>query len=113
MSTPSPPQELREFHRIRFPLSERPTLTVANQALAVIDVSVRGLRYITSSRLSPNPGDTVAGVVRFRRGAQAKIEGTVVRVQNDHVALHLGKEIPFSILIAEQRYLHLRYPTWS
>ncbi|MBL8251207.1 MAG: PilZ domain-containing protein [Candidatus Competibacter sp.] len=109
----SPAQDLREFHRIRFPLSERPTFICENRSFAVIDVSGRGVRYAATGQPPPNLGDTVAGVLRFRRGPPVSIEGSVVRVQSDHIALHLKKEIPFSILIAEQRYLHARYPMWS
>ncbi|MEI2741079.1 MAG: PilZ domain-containing protein [Candidatus Competibacter sp.] len=106
-------QDLREFHRIRFPLSERPTFVFESRSFAVIDVSARGVRYAAPGLPPPNPGDHIAGLLRFRRGAPIKIEGNVVRVQGDHIALHLRKEIPFSILIAEQRYLHARYPMWS
>lgn len=109
----TPPQELREFHRIRFPLSERPTFVCENRSFAVIDVSARGVRYAATDQPPPNLGDAIAGVIRFRRGSPVTIEGRVVRVQGDHIALHLKKEIPFSILIAEQRYLHARYPMWS
>ncbi|MBL8258970.1 MAG: PilZ domain-containing protein [Candidatus Competibacteraceae bacterium] len=111
--TSSPAHDLREFHRIRFPLAERPTFVCADQAFAVIDVSARGVRYLAPELPALNPGDPVAGMLRFRRGSPIKIEGNVVRVQGDHVALHLKKEIPFSLLIAEQRYLHARYPMWS
>ena len=111
---PTPPaQELREYHRIRFPISERPTFACEGKSFAVIDVSVRGLRYAAPGVALPQIHDTVTGTLRFRRGAQAKIEGVVVRVQNDQIALHLTKEISFALLIAEQRYLHSRYPMWS
>ncbi len=88
-----PAQELREFHRIRFPISQR-NLRCEGKSFAVIDVSVRGLRYAAPGVAPPQIHDTVAGTLRFRRGAQAKIEGVVVRVQNDQIALHLTKEIP-------------------
>lgn len=112
MTTP-PEQELRESHRIRFPISERPTFLHEGKSFAVIDVSVRGLRYAAPGQTLPKPQDPITGILHFRRGARIKVEGIVVRVQNDHVALRLAKEIPFSILLAEQRYLHARYPMWS
>lgn len=111
---PSPPeQELREFHRIRFPIVERPTFSHEGKSFAVIDVSARGLRYAAPGQPLPKPQDSITGTLHFRRGTRIKIEGVVVRVQNDHVALHLVKEIPYPILLAEQRYLHARYPMWS
>ncbi len=110
---PAPNPELREYHRIRFPISERPTFLRENQTYAVIDVSVRGLRYVVHSGSFPKLHDPIEGILRFRRGAQIKITGTVVRIQTNHVALHLDKDISFAILLAEQRYLHARYPMWS
>lgn len=111
---PSPPdQELREFHRIRFPISERPTFVREGKSFDVIDVSVRGLRYASPGQPPPNPHDSITGILHFRRGARIKIDGTVVRVQNGQIALRLNQEIPFAVLLAEQRYLHSRYPMWS
>ncbi|MER2581589.1 MAG: PilZ domain-containing protein [Candidatus Competibacter sp.] len=106
-------QELRQFHRIRFPIAERPTFLHEGKSLTVIDVSAWGLRYAAPGQPLPQLQDPIVGLLRFRRGTQIKIEGVVVRIQNDHVALQLTKEIPFSILLAEQRYLHARYPMWS
>lgn len=111
MSAPNP--ELREYHRIRFPISERPTFLYEKQVCTVIDVSVRGVRYAAPNGLFPKLHDSIEGILRFRRGAQVKIAGTVVRIQNNHVALHLDQDISFAILLAEQRYLHARYPMWS
>ncbi len=106
-------QELRQFHRIRFPISERPIFLHEGKSLTVIDVSAWGLRCAAPGQPLPQLQDPIVGLLRFRRGTQIKIEGVVVRIQNDHVALQLAKEIPFSILLAEQRYLHARYPMWS
>ncbi len=110
---PPPDQELREYHRIRYPLAERPTLLLENRSFTVIDVSVRGLFYIAPGGPFPQPRDPIKGILRFRRGAQVVIEGEVVRVHETGIALHLRREIPFSVLLAEQRYLHKRYPMWS
>jgi hypothetical protein len=110
---PSPNPELREFHRIRFPISERPTFLHKDKSYPVIDVSIRGFCYSASGGPLPKPHDSIKGILRFRRGAQVKIEGTVVRIQNEEVALHLNQEIPFAVLLAEQRYLHKHYPAWS
>lgn len=106
-------QERRQHHRIRFPISERPTFLIADKAYAVIDVSARGVQYIMTEQPLPSIRENISGILRFRRGVRVTVEGVVVRFQNDRVALHLTREIPFSILLAEQRYLHARYPMWS
>lgn len=106
-------QERRQHHRIRFPISERPAFLIASQSFAVIDVSARGLQYIMTEPPLPAMRENISGILQFRRGTQVAVEGVVVRSQNERVALHLNREIPFSILLAEQRYLHARYPMWS
>ena len=105
--------ERRQYHRIRYPLPERPKFECAGQTCAVLDISARGLRYAVVGAALPNPHDLIQGILRCRRSAPVTIEGTVVRAQNGEVALFLHQEIPFTVLIAEQRYLHQRYPMWS
>ena len=106
-------QEKRQHHRIRYPLSERPKFHDADRIYAVLDISARGLRYAIPDGPFPEPHDLVKGVLHCRRNAPTLIEGTVVRVQSGEAALYLHREIPFAVLLAEQRYLHQRYPMWS
>jgi hypothetical protein len=109
-----PTQERRQDHRIRYPLAERPSFLCDRNTYAVIDVSAHGLRYLASSGATPMPYTPISGILQFRRGHQAPIEAMVLRVQNNQVVLYLSKsEIPFSVLLDEQRYLHARYPMWS
>ncbi|MCC6134305.1 MAG: PilZ domain-containing protein [Candidatus Contendobacter sp.] len=105
--------ERRQYHRIRYPFPERPKFECAGQTCAVLDISARGLRYAVVGVDPPNPHDLIKGILRCQRSAAVAIEGTVVRAQNGEVALFLHQEIPFTVLIAEQRYLHQRYPMWS
>lgn len=112
MSSP-PNQELREFHRIRYPISERPTFLHEGKAYPVMDVSVQGLRYAIPGGPVPPLHQPIKGILRFRRGPSINIQGKVVRTQEEQVALYLDQEIPAAILFTEQRYLHKHYPTWS
>lgn len=113
-ATLSPREERRGFHRIQYPRAERPSFfPVGKKAYPVLDVSGHGLRYACSDHPLPNLHETIKGVLRFQRSAEISIEGTVVRNQNQQIALHLHEEIPFNILLAEQRYLRAHYPMWS
>ena len=118
-STPNPglptmDGEKRQYHRIRYPLRERPTFLWEGKSHVVIDVSARGLRYLAPGTMFPKPGTPVRGTLRFRHGVQINIDARVARVQPPEVALYLpNDEIPFAVLMAEQRYLHNHYPMWS
>jgi hypothetical protein len=106
--------ERREFHRICYPITAYPSLFLERKkAFLVMDVSARGLRYGASKAPTPNLYQLVKGILHFRRSARINIEGTVIRAQNNEIALYLHQEIPFNILLAEQRHLHKNYPMWS
>ena len=113
-ATLSPREERRGFHRIQYPRAERPSFfPVGKNAYPVLDVSGHGLRYACPDHPPPSLHETIKGVLRFRRSAEISIEGTVVRNQNRQIALYLHEEIPFNILLIEQRYLRTHYPMWS
>ena len=104
----------RTYYRIRYPFSERPRLIVDNNIYEVIDCGPQGLRYAVRGNPLPPLGTALTGRICFRRGAEVTITGVVVRVNPKEVALYFPSgEIPFSILLAEQRYLHTHYPMWS
>ena len=113
MSSPTD-QDRRQDHRIRYPKAERPFFLCDGKSFPVIDLSARGVRYLGSGSPLPPPYATINGILRFRRGNKVNIEAVVLRVQNEEVVLHLLKrEIPFAVLMDEQRYLLLHYPMWS
>jgi hypothetical protein len=106
--------ERREFHRIRYPITACPSLFLeGKKAFLVMDVSVRGLRYAAPKTPVPNLYQLVKGILHFRRSARINVEGTVIRAQNDEIALYLHQEIPFNVLLAEERNLRKNYPMWS
>lgn len=106
MSSPS----RRALYRIAYPMAERPTFSIGRYAYEVLDCSERGLRYTVKNRRIPSVGTPVAGVLVFRReGASVEITGEVIRARGDVVVLALDEPgIPFSHIIAEQRYLRGR-----
>ena len=104
----------RNHYRIQYPKTERPHLFTEKQTCEILDCSRQGLRYLLSRQTPPPIGAIVEGTVRFRRGATVSITGVVVRVLHKEVALYFpNSEIPASILLEEQRYLHAHYPMWS
>ena len=97
----------RSAYRIPYPFVESPRLIVGTQVLQVVDCSEKGLRFRAAPQEVPEVGTRVQGRLRFPRGAEVVIDGTVVRVKDDEVALHLTDAgVPFRVILQEQ--IHLR-----
>ena len=104
-----PPSSRRELYRVVYPLNQRPILEIGRFSHAIIDCAERGLRFEVKSRRVPSLGTPLAGVVRFRRGVEVEVTGEVVRTRGATVAVALDLPgIPFSHILAEQRYLRAR-----
>ena len=95
----------REHFRIVYPTSARPLFISGIVERDVVDVSEQGMRFRLTGGETSEPGDPVNGIVRFRRGEEAKVVGTVLRVVGQDVAVHLTTGVPLRIIIDEQRYL--------
>jgi hypothetical protein len=104
----------RSFYRIQYPFGERPRLLLDGQSYSVVDCSELGLRYVHPSPSSVEVGHVVRGVLTFHRGAQVVVEGEVVRIQGDQVAVHLSvTPVPLGLILDEQRHLRANYRTRS
>lgn len=100
----------RALYRITYPMTERPTFRLGRHAYEVVDCSERGLRYQVQHRRLPSLGMPLGGTIEFKReGAFVEIAGEVIRTRGDIVVLSLDAPgIPFSHILAEQRYLRSR-----
>ncbi len=103
----------RAHYRIQYPVRDRPHFLVDGREYEVLNCSEMGVCYLAPGEAPVEPGDIVHGHLRFSSGDQVEIEGVVVRVQDDTIALHLsGMPIPFIVILNEQRYLRQKYPMW-
>ena len=101
----------RSYYRIHYPLKERPVLELETGVHDVVDCSEAGLRYVARGAGVPDIGAQIRGTLRFRRGAAFEVGGTVVRLQEGTVAVHLLRaRIPLAAILDEQRYLRKHYP---
>lgn len=99
----------REFYRIEYPRADQPTLRVDGRRYRVHDCSERGLRFAVPAHAAFARGAGVHGLLRFRRGAETEVDGTVVWTSPDAVALQLdGSGIPFALILFEQRRLYAK-----
>ncbi len=95
----------REHYRVVYPEAARPRLIGGGLERDVIDLCEEGLRYRPADAEVRAIGDVIDGFVRLRRGAEVGVTGTVVRVDEREIALHLTVGIPLRVVLEEQRYL--------
>lgn len=101
----------RAFYRIVFPERERPILLLEGREHPVVDCSEHGLRFERRPWPPLELGAVVHGILRFHKGDEIEVEGEVVRLQDEHAAVHLNvRPIPMGRIFEEQRYLRMLYP---
>jgi hypothetical protein len=101
----------RQYYRLSFPFQERPQFQVGAVAMPIIECSERGFRYEPVATHAPQIGDEIAGRIKFRRGTEVDVAGTITRRQDDTLVLVLDSPgVPFAVLMAEQRHLRRHYP---
>lgn len=102
----------RGEYRIPYPPTARPRLRVGEREVAVVDCSQRGLRYVAEAGEAPEIGSTIEGrVCLLSKREWLDVSGTVVRVQDGEVAVHLERPgIPMQRVFDEQRYLARHFP---
>ena len=97
----------RQFYRIPYPAEERPRLVVGSAIHEVLNCSEKGLMFRPSKGEAFQEGDAVIGRMRLASREEIPVAGTVVRVEDGRVSVHLdASHIPFALIIKEQ--LHLR-----
>ncbi len=94
----------RAHERVIYPEGQRPTLIVAGAAYQVVDCSERGLRVARAGAALLETSVDLQGRVRFPTGTEVTIEGVVVRVQDDAIAIQFtGLWIPREVILGELR----------
>ena len=97
-------QEKRKFFRIEYPASMRPTLKVRKHVFEVVNISEKGVMFITDGKASF--GRWVIGEITFSDGQTVIVEGKIVRKREKNIGMFLTiKSIPYSKILSEQRLL--------
>lgn len=81
--------ERRGFERIEYAAGsgDRPLFLSGGGTFEIVDCAERGIRYVPRDRL-PEVGSDVRGTIRFPDGPEVPVEGVVVRVGGDGVAVN-------------------------
>lgn len=94
----------RAHERVIYPHGQRPLLIIGSGSYDICDCSERGLRV---ARANAGPLETsvdIQGRVRFPTGTEVTIEGVVLRVQKDTIAIQFtGLWIPRDVILGELR----------
>lgn len=102
----------REFFRLRYPLSSRPTLLIRSRTFLVAELSEKGLR-LADQRGGPQfavePGQQISGRINLPSG-DVEITGKVLRRDRQEVIVADVEGISFQKLLEEQRRLIKAYP---
>jgi hypothetical protein len=94
----------RAHERVIYPTGQRPTLTVGGGTYEVLDCSERGLRVARAGAALLETSVDIQGRVRFPPGNEVMIEGVVLRVQGDAIAIQFtGLWIPRDVILGELR----------
>ncbi len=94
----------RAHERVIYPPGQRPMLLVGGSAYEVLDCSERGLRVARSAAAFLETSVDIQGQVRFPTGVEVTVEGVVLRVQGDTIAIQFtGLWIPRDVILAELR----------
>ena len=80
--------ERRGFERVEYVPGERPVFLSGGGAFEVVDCAERGIRYVAVSTHLPPVGSDIRGTIRFPDGPEVPVEGVVVRVAGDGVAVN-------------------------
>jgi hypothetical protein len=94
----------RAHERVIYPKGQRPTLTVGGGTYEVLDCSERGLGVARAGAALLETSVDIQGRVRFPPGNEVMIEGVVLRVQGDAIAIQFtGLWIPRDVILGELR----------
>jgi hypothetical protein len=94
----------RAHERVVYPEGQRPTLAVGGGAYEILDCSERGLLVARSGAAVLEASIDFQGRVRFPTGIDVPVEGVVLRVQDDAIAIQFtGLWIPRDVILAELR----------
>jgi hypothetical protein len=82
--------ERRGFERVEYAPGERPLFLSGGESFEVVDCAERGIRVLPSREVPqlPEVGSDLHGTVRFPGGTEVPVEGVVVRVSGDGIAVN-------------------------
>lgn len=100
----------RNHFRIRYPKIASPSLKVGKDSFKIHNLSEKGVTVDWVGITLPLKSQEIKGQIHFRDGIVIEVKGYVLRIKRNKVAIRLSDGIPFSIVMAEQRFLIHTFP---
>lgn len=99
----------RQYFRLQYPSTERPTLVIQDIEFKVLDLSEYGVRFNTYGLITVEKDDLVDMEIRFVQGDSLDLSGHVIRVEESEVSIHLLGCIPSERIRADELSLRKKY----
>lgn len=97
--------ERRNFIRLRYPQTKRPTVELLGHEYPVCEISEEGMRLLFKSSAPFSLGVQFSGIVHFFDDEDIPIEGMALRQHAHEVALKLTKGISPLRMDKEKQYI--------
>ena len=101
-------QQRREYFRINYPITERPSLITRDRTFEVIDVSEYGVRFKIPADSPFLVGEEIRADIRFPDDEIYICNGQINRHTDRDAVILLGTPIPLQKIRSEQTSLIIR-----
>jgi len=103
-------QKQREYYRLVYPDSYRPSLMMSIDNYEIEDVSEYGIKLRVEEDSAFMVNDNIMATIAFPDGREFDLSGHVVRVDQSCAGLVLDTPLPLSVIRSETLYIIANYP---
>jgi PilZ domain len=99
----------REYYRLSYPDTHRPSLVIDVDNYEIADVSEYGMKVKIDSDPAFMVADSIIATIAFPDGKEFDLSGEVVRIHEDYAGLKLETPLPLSVIREESLFLMNNY----
>ena len=98
-------EKQREYFRLKFPISYRPSFSMGSDSYQIVDISEYGAKLKLDEPPVFAVKDNFKGSVSFLDGIKCSLNGQVIRIEPGFAGLHLTTQIPPNLIRTEALYI--------
>ena len=99
----------REYYRLSYPDSRRPSLVMDVENYEIADVSEYGMKVKIDNDPPFMVADSIIATIAFPYGKEFDLSGEIVRIDEDCAGLKLETPLPLSVIREESLFLMNNY----